>query len=107
MVRRGEGARERLAPALGFLPPTGDGDGLLEPALEERAETLIGHPPEPRQIGARGEMVAMNRGNKEQRADAFVEIALATPVGVECVASGQEFGGCAILAPGINRQVAR
>jgi hypothetical protein len=52
-------------------------------------------------------MVTVNRGDEEERADAFVEIRLALAVGGELGASREELVGGTAGAPAVDGEVAR
>src|SRR5690606_27887995 len=58
-------------------------------------------------VGARGKVVAMQRGDEEEGTDAFVEIGFAAAVGVEFGARGEEFVDGFAGGPAIEGEVAR
>ena len=107
VVRGGEGAGEGFARAVGGLGGGEDGDGLFETAFEQVSETRIGHAAEAREIGARGEVVAVDGGEEKQCADALVKVRFAASIGVELGAIGEEFGDGTARAPCVDGGVAR
>ena len=81
MVGGGEGAGQRFVGALRVLRAQESGDRLLEAPLQHAAEAVIGHAAGAREIRPRRQMVAMDRREKKQGADATVQVGL--PVAVK------------------------
>ena len=106
VMRGGEGAREGFARAGGLLRGGEDRDRFLEAAFEQVAESVVGHAAESWQLRTRGQVVAVNRGEEEERADAFVEIGFAAPIGVEFGARREQLGDGATVTPPVDGLVA-
>ena len=107
VVGGGEGAGEGFAGTVGGLGGGENGDGFLKTAFEQMAKALVGHAAKARKIGARGQVVAVDRGQEKEHADALVEVGFTAPVGVELGAIGEELGDGAAGAPRVDGGVAR
>ena len=103
----GEGAGERLARAMGGLGSGEDRNGLFKAALEQVAKSLVRHAAEAREVGARRQVITVDRGDEKQGANALIEVGFAAAEGVEFGAVGEELRDGAALAPRVDGLVAR
>ena len=106
VVGRGQRAGEGFVRALRGLRAQESADGLLEAPLEHAAEAVVGHAARAREPGPRRQVIAVDRGQEKQRADALVEVGLPAAVGLQFGAGGQQFGRRPVRAPALDGEIA-
>ena len=104
------GGRERagkgLVGALRGLGAQEPADRLLEAAFEHPPETVVRHAARAGELAPGRQVVAVDRREKEQGADAAVEVGFPASVSIELGAGGEQFSDRPARAPALDRKVA-
>ena len=66
------------------------GNSFLKAALEQVTKPLVRHAAKAREVRARRKVIAVNRGDEKQGANALIEVRFAAAEGVEFGAVGEE-----------------